>query len=103
MNRGGGGKLLAALHPTGIRFDTEHPHGHNIAPYENGNNSNQEREEQMKDMIQITLENLAHQASIETLFEFCTKLSEKLDIKEIDGIPVQEWFNKKNNLELMLF
>jgi len=38
-NGGGGGKLLAALHPTGIRFDTEHPHDHNIAPAQTGNNS----------------------------------------------------------------
>ena len=44
-----------------------------------------------KNIVEKTIVNLAQQASIETIFDFCLIVSKHLNLKEIEGIPVEKW------------
>jgi hypothetical protein len=48
-----------------------------------------------KNLVEMTIINLAHQASIETIFDFCVIVSKQLNLKEIDGKPVDKWLTER--------
>jgi hypothetical protein len=43
----------------------------------------------------MTASSLAHQASLEALADFSIKMAEQLNIKEMDGIPLDGWIQKR--------
>ena len=48
-----------------------------------------------KNLAEMTLVNLAHQASIETIFDFCVIVSKQINLKEIEGIPAETWLTQR--------
>jgi hypothetical protein len=48
-----------------------------------------------KNAVEKTIINLVQQASIETIFDFCLIVSKHLNLKEIDGIPVDKWLSDR--------
>ena len=43
----------------------------------------------------MTVYSMANQAAIETLLDFCVKIGDQLGMKEIEGLPLDEWLYKR--------
>jgi hypothetical protein len=83
---------MAALHPTGTGFNAQAATRKEIRLAQNP-----------PDLHGITIYDVAELASIETLFEFCSKIAEHLKIQRLDGIPLDEWFWKQKLTRIEAF